>query len=414
VVIVGGGRAGVAAAEELRQLGFPGRLSILCDEPDGPYDRTACSKGLLNGRQRPADVALPIRAGTNVEWLLGRAVELDPFRRCVYTQDGREIAYDGLVIASGARPFLPPTWPYPQPGLHMLHGLSDAWALRHDLRSADRVAVVGGGLTGCETAYTVRSLARKCVLIDSHWGVMTRAIGDVASEFVTDEVAHDGVEMRLGRRVKHVEPHRRGWCLTLDDGTDVYADLVVATLGERPNTEWLRTAGPVDISDGVLCDESLRVVGLENVVAAGVVARWPNTRYDAPARRTGQWIAALEHGHAAARTLLAGDQMAPSAAILPRYWSDQFGLRIQVCGQIPPDCEVTVTRLRPHRKDVARAGVLVSYGRDGDLVGLVAVNAPHVFTAVTRAMMAAPHARIPVGLSVSLATKRHLTSVAAA
>jgi NADPH-dependent 2,4-dienoyl-CoA reductase/sulfur reductase-like enzyme len=305
---------------------------------------------------------------------------------------------------------MPPTWPHGAPGLHVLHSLTDAWGLRRELRSADRVAIVGGGLTGCETAYTVRSLARRCVLIDSHWGVMTRAIGDVASEYVTYEVAQEGVELRLGRRVSHVEPYRGGWCLTLDDGSEVVADIVVATLGERPNVEWLRTAGPVDISDGVMCDESLRVVGLDNVVAAGVVARWPNTRYDEPARRCGQWIAALEHGHAAARTLLAGDQVAPSAAILPRYWSDQFGLRIQVCGQIPTDSEVSVTRLRPHRKDVARAGVLVSYGRAGMLVGLVAVNAPHVFTAVTRALMAAPHARIPVGLSASLATQRNLTA----
>lgn len=411
ILIVGGGRAGLAAAEEVRELGFAGELTMLSAEHEPPYDRPACSKGILSGRQRPSDVTLPVSYGADIQWKLGRqAVHLDPENRYVYTDTDEAFPYDGLVIATGSSPALPEHWPVGEPGFHVLYDLQGAWALRRDLRDARRVAIIGGGLSGCEIACTIRDLARDCVLIDSNRGVMNRAIGSVASEYVTEVVEHEGVQMRLGRRVTLVERGRRGWVVTLDDGSEVTADIVVATLGDKPDTTWLKSVPYWDTSDGVLCDESLRVIGADGVVAAGTVARWPNARYGGEPGRCGQWIAALEHGQAAARTLLAGDNPAPPAAILPRYWSDQFGLRIQVVGQLPRDGEVSMTKLRPHRRDVARSGLLVSYSEQGALAGMVAVNAPHVFTAITRAIMASPNA---IATTDSLrAAWRHLTAVA--
>src|SRR6185369_2475460 len=148
------GRAGLAAAEELRENGYRGELLLLGEEPIHPYDRPACSKGILSGRQLPAD------------------------------------------------------GPVDEPGFHVLYGLSGAWALRQDLRDASRVAIIGGGLSGCETACTIRALARDCVIIDSNPGVMRRAIGAFASEYVTEAVRDDGVELRLGCRVQQVQRRR--------------------------------------------------------------------------------------------------------------------------------------------------------------------------------------------------------------
>ena len=151
----------------------------------------------------------------------------------------------------------------------------------------------------------------------------------------------------------------------------------------------LRPRGPYH---GVLCDEYLRVVGAPDVVAAGDVARWPNLRYSPKPTRPGQWIMALEMGRAAAAQLLAGDYPLRPVALVPRFWSEQFGLRIQVCGQVPADgtAETTLTRMRPGRKDSARAGVMVGYYRDGVQIGLVAVNAMRAFTTSARMMLAAP------------------------
>jgi NADPH-dependent 2,4-dienoyl-CoA reductase/sulfur reductase-like enzyme len=391
IVVVGAGRAGTAAAEELREQGFHGEIAVICDEQDAPYDRPACSKGILTGRQRPVDVVLPMREGLRLRWQLGRRVmAVDPVEQTVHTNRGEAYAYDGLIIATGARPVVPPNWPFGEEGLHVMHGLAEAWALRHTLRDAQRVVVIGGGLTGCETASAVRSLARDCVLIDSNPQLMTRALGEEVGALVTEEIAHAGVHLRLGRRVQSVTRRRRGWQVRLDDGSDMDADVVVSAIGERPDTDWLSSPPGLDLTDGVLCDDSLRVVGASNTVAAGAVARWSNLRFGGQPARCGQWIAAWELGRGAARTLLAGDAGAPPVTPLPRFWSDQFGLKIQVSGKLMPEADLFLTEMRPGRRDMARAGILASYVYEGRLVGVVGVNAPRAFTSVTRAMLAGP------------------------
>ncbi|MDT5037747.1 MAG: hypothetical protein QOE03_2932 [Micromonosporaceae bacterium] len=387
IVVAGGGPAGLSAAEELRRQGFTGEVLVLNSEPYPPYDRPAGSKGIVTGKQKPTDLYLELTPETGINWLLGRsAVDLDPVRQQVTVDTGEVYDYDGLVIATGSHSVFPKFWVDGAPGLHALHTLDDAWALRRDLQHASRVAVVGGGLTGCEVACSVVGMAREAVIIDSKDHVMDRAIGEPAGAAVTEEHLEYGVEMKLGRRVDAIERHRGRWRILLNDGKYTWADVVVVTAGERPDTEWLKESG-LDISDGVLCDHALRVVGANNIVAAGAIARWPNLRYDDKPRRTGQWIAALEHGRAAAQALLAGDAEMPPVTILPRFWSQQGKLRIQACGELLPDADVQITEMRPGRRDAAAAGMLVTYYSANRMVGLVAVNAPHPFTAMTRMML---------------------------
>ncbi|QSB16186.1 FAD-dependent oxidoreductase [Natronosporangium hydrolyticum] len=393
VLVVGAGRAGVAAAEELRRQGFGGEVLIMSDEPEAPYDRPSCSKGLLTGHKRPADAKMPMGDDLALQWLMGRkAAHLDPERRVVTADTDEEFSYDGLVIATGARPVWPKEWPLKgEEGLYTLHGIKDAWQLRKALQRAKKVVVVGGGLTGCEVAYSVRKMARECVLVNTQAHVMGKTLGDAVGEYVTEEVIRDGVDLRANRRVKGVERYKRGWVVVLDDGSEIETDVVVATIGERPDTKWLADSG-YDISDGVLCDENLRVVGGEDVVAAGTIARWPNLRYRSEPRRVGQWIMALEQGRAAASSLLGSDHPSRPAALVPRYWSEQFGLRIQVCGEVATgdDIEVSVEQRRGGNKNVARNGVIVHYHKRGEQVGVAAVNMLKAFTTVAREMLAAP------------------------
>jgi NADPH-dependent 2,4-dienoyl-CoA reductase/sulfur reductase-like enzyme len=410
IVIAGAGRAAVAAVEELHRLGFTGAVTVLGGEEHPPYHRPACSKGLLTGRQRPADAHLASTAPAR--WLPGRvAVELDSARQVVYTHTGEAFEYDGLIVATGAKPVIPDGWPIGEPGLYTLHDVEDALALGAALREARRVAVVGAGFTGSEAACVVSSLARECVIIDSNAQVMTRAVGAVTGGLVADSMRREGVRMRLGRRVRVVSRSRRGWRLDLDDGSHVDADVVISARGERPDTGWFTVPG-ADTSDGLLCDESLRVLGTKRIVAAGAVARWPNPWYgDAPGR-CDQWIAALEQGQAAARTLLAGHRPAPAAPVQPRYWSDLFGLRIQVCGRLDGADDIEVTELRPGRRDVARGGMVAVHLRDGVARGVVAVNAPRQFTTLAREMRAAgPLARPRVSLPAQTSQQRRLSLV---
>jgi NADPH-dependent 2,4-dienoyl-CoA reductase/sulfur reductase-like enzyme len=287
---------------------------------------------------------------------------------------------------------LPDGWRPGAPGLHTVHSLADVGHLGRDLRRADRVVVIGAGLTGCEVAYAVRSLLRECVLVDGQHQVLTRAIGARAGWLVTQELLRDGISMRLGRRVTGITNGLGRWRVQLDDGEDIDTDVVVATLGERPDTTWLAGSG-LDITDGVLCDPALRVVGAEGVVAAGSVASWPNLRYGDRPVRYGQWISALEQGRAAARSLL--DPNPPAVVLVPRFWSELGELRIQVGGERPDHADEHIAMVRPGRLDAARAGVLVSYTIRGRTVGVVAINASPAFAKAMRELAAAP-ARQPI------------------
>jgi NADPH-dependent 2,4-dienoyl-CoA reductase/sulfur reductase-like enzyme len=384
IVVVGAGPAGMAAADELRRLGFAGDLTVLGEE--APYDRPACSKGLLTGHQSPRDVMLPAPEAPMDLRLGRRATALDVLGRRVTTDTGEVFDYDGLVIATGARPTHPAGWPVGEPGLHALHTVADAWAVRQRLREAERVAIIGGGLTGCEAACAVIGMAREAIIIDPRPCLMYRALGEPVGTLVTEAHQDSGVQTRMGRRVQAIESVRGHWRLTLDDGERIAADVVLLTAGEKPDTGWLSGSG-LDIRDGIRCDEHLRVRGTDGVVAAGVVARWPNLRFTTEPARCGQWIAAMEQGRAAAGALLAADRRVPPVTLLPRFWSQQGDLRIQGCGLIDPRAEISLTRLRPGRRDAARSGVLAAFRVAGRIVGLVAVNAPHGFTASTRAML---------------------------
>ena len=388
MLVVGAGPAGLAAAEELRRLGYSGEITVVGDEPTPPYDRTACSKGLLTGLLRPADVLLPMRGpAKDIDWRRGgRAVAVDLAARVLLTDSGTTYHYDGLVIATGTRAVLPAGWLPGAPGLHTVHGLSDVGPLGRDLRRAERVVVIGAGLTGCEVACAVRSLLRECVLVDGQQQVLTRAIGARAGLLVTQELLRDGISMRLGRRVAGIFRGNRRWQIQLDDGEFIDADVVVATLGERPDTSWLADCG-LDIADGVLCDPLLRVVGAEGVVAAGSAACWPNVRYGDQPVRYGQWISALEQGRAAARSLL--DPEPPAVVLVPRFWSELGELRIQVCGERPDGADEQLTRTRPGRVHSARAGILVSYTIRGRPIGLVAINASTAFASGMRELVSA-------------------------
>ena len=383
VVVAGGGPAAISAVEELRARGFVGGITVLCGEPTPPYDRTECSKGLIDGHRRPADAALTLPTGAH--WRLGeRAVEVDPVLRVVTSSAGTDYRYDGLVIATGTRSDIPEGWPVDGAGVFQLRTVNDALAIRRAMRGAGKVAIIGGGLTGCELACGVLQTAREAVIVDGHRTLLGDAVGAELGALVTSEHRTAGIETVLGRAVTDIGRRGGRFRLRLDDGDTVSADMVVLAAGQTPDTGWLDGTG-FDLADGVLCDEALRVVGGDGtVVAAGAVARWPNLRYGAAASRSGHWVAAMEQGCAAARTLLAGDDNAEPFTLVPRYSSHQYRLRLQVAGRPDLADDVRLARLRQGRHGPARAGVVATYHRDERLVGVAAINAPGQFGAAVR------------------------------
>jgi NADPH-dependent 2,4-dienoyl-CoA reductase/sulfur reductase-like enzyme len=402
IVIVGAGAAGWSAAVEARRLGFAGALTVLGDEP--PYDRPACSKGILSGHQRPRDIGLRLPSGPLDVTVARPATGLDLHRRLVWTGDGDSYEFDGLVIATGTAPTVRPDWPTHEPGIHTLHSLTDAWAVRKALRSARKVVVIGGGVTGCEAACTAYDLGLDVVIVDAAPMLMRRAVGERIGALLTRSHQDRGIRTVLGHRVVGIErrPTRRAsghaWTVELDDGSWIGGDLVLVTGGERPDTGWLTGSG-LDLTDGVNADAALRALAADGsgpvrgVVVAGAIARFAPTRGATPSR-VGQWIAAMEQGRVAAATLLG---TVPPPLSTTRWWTQQDALRVQVCGDVSGRAEVT--GLRPGSSDPARTGVLGTFHRDGRLVGLVAVNAPAAFTAEGRGLL--PIADPPVAIASS-------------
>ena len=395
VVIVGGSIGGLRAAEQLRRCGWSGDLVVVGDEPHMPYNRPPLSKELLRAVAEPAEDADPIahhpavafrlrEAIGDVEWRLGEAaVGSDLARQEVELADGRKLSYDGLVIATGLRPRRL-RLPGPELGRFAVRTLDDAVRLSSVLASGTRMVVVGGGFIGCEVAATARGLGCEVVVVEPMPVPMGLALGPGLGLAIQRHHERNGVEFRLGRAVTAVDPDAREddrvGSVVLDDGSRIEASVVVESVGSHPNVEWLEGNG-LDLSDGVLCDNWLRVEGRDEVVAVGDIARFPNPRYDDQPRRVEHWSMPAETAKRAASTLtraLDGAGLDSNAfAPLPTFWSDQFDLRIQAVGApgLGPEVEVLEGALGEDGSGLER-GLAVGYFGDGHLVGVVTVALP--------------------------------------
>jgi 3-phenylpropionate/trans-cinnamate dioxygenase ferredoxin reductase component len=371
-VVVGASLGGLRAAESLRQGGYDGVLTIIGAERHLPYDRPPLSKQILTGKAGPDDLALRLDADLDAEWQLGiEATGLDLDRRLVQVAAGDDVPYDVLVIATGAHPRTL-LGAAPGPGVHYLRTLEDAIALRDDLGVASRAVVVGAGFIGLEVAASARTLGIDVTVVEALPVPLERAVGARMGAVLADLHRRHQVDVRLGVGVAGLVGTDRVEGVRLADGGVVPAEVVVVGVGVAPATAWLDRSG-VDLSDGVLCDDRLRVLvdGLPrpDVVAVGDVTRWRHPGYGRSVR-VEHWTNAAEQGEAAARTLLEGAG-APPFAPTPYFWSDQFGVKIQFVGETLAGDEVAVIE-----GDPAEDRFVAAYGREGRLVAALGVRRP--------------------------------------
>ncbi|MEU9238829.1 FAD-dependent oxidoreductase [Streptomyces sp. NPDC048385] len=380
IVVAGASMAGLRAAEQLRAAGWAGAITLVGDEPHMPYNRPPLSKEVLAGRAPFESLAFRPRASvSDVEWRLGRkvvAAELD--ERTVRLDDGTELTYDGLVVATGMRPRRL-NCPGPRAGRHTVRTLDDARALREELiRPGARVVVIGAGFIGCEVAATAVGLGvAEVTVVDPLPLPMAGPLGELLGRALRRRHEERGVRFALGAAVAAFTGEERVTGVELRDGRVLPADVVVESVGSVANTEWLDGNG-LDLSDGVLTDAWLRAGGRPDVVAVGDVARFPNARYDGVPRRVEHWCIPADTAKHAARTLVAGAAPAPFAP-LPTFWSDQHDFRLQSFGApVLGKQDVRVLDGDPE------ADVLVGYHHDGRLVGVVALGGQAVAASAAR------------------------------
>src|SRR6516165_5708274 len=353
IIVVGGGAAGVAVAETLRQDGYAGSLTMLCGEPELPYDRPPLSKQVLTGawdrdRTRLREAAHYTSLG--IRLVHGQADALDTSDRTVRLADGSALPYDGLVIATGAQPRRLPAG-HDLDGVHVLRGHPDVAALRTAFGSCQRVVIVGAGFLGMEVAAAARGLGLDVIVVDPLAQPMIREHGvDLRTDVGVTELCGEA------GRVAGV---------ALADGQALAADCVLVAIGAEPATDWLATSG-LTVGDGVECDQYCRAA--PGIYAAGDVASWVNPRYKRR-MRVEHRMNATEQGTAAARNLLRGDT--EPFAPLPYFWTDQYNIKIQVHGYLPDGCEAAI------EEGSADEGKFVAlYRKDGVLTAVLGWNAP--------------------------------------
>ncbi|MEV5703662.1 FAD-dependent oxidoreductase [Actinoallomurus sp. NPDC052274] len=375
VVVAGASLGGLRAAEQLRAAGWTGAITVVGDEPHMPYNRPPLSKEVLAGKAPFESLAFtPKASAADVEWRLGtRVASARLAERVVALDDGEELPFDGLVVATGMRPRRLPC-PGPLAGRHTVRTLADARAFREELtRPGARLVVVGAGFIGCEVAATAVGLGvAEVTVVDPLPLPMVGPLGETLARALLDRHRARGVRFALGTAVAGFTGEDRVTGVLLGDGSVLPADVVVESVGSVANTEWLDGNG-LDLSDGVLTDEHLRVGGLPYVVAVGDVARFPNARYDGMPRRVEHWSIPTDTAKHAAKTLAAhltgADAVPAPFAPLPTFWSDQHDFRLQSFGV--PALGRDDVRVLDGDLD---GDVLVGYHRDGLLVGVVALG----------------------------------------
>ncbi|MDA0562887.1 FAD-dependent oxidoreductase [Streptomonospora sp. S1-112] len=370
IVIAGAGMAGLHAAEALREAGFDGRITLIGDEPRRPYSRPPLSKEFLTGKGAPATLDLRQDAEFDalaLEWRLGRAaVRLRPAERAVDLDDGTSVRADGVVIATGSRARRPDTR---LAGVHVLRTAEDAEALRAGFAEHERIVVVGAGFVGAEVAASARAAGLAVTLVEAAPTPLTRVVDPRVGGVFTELHRDNKVDLRLGVGVAGFEGDDRVRRVRLADGTAIDAPLVVAGLGALPNTEWLAGSGVALAggAGGVLCD-AYCATSVPGVYAAGDLANWPHPRYGGRIRLE-HWTNAGEQAAVAARNLLAGEGTRQAFTPVPYFWSDQYGMKVQLLGQAAPADTVEVVHGSPEdRKFVA------FLGREGMLVGVLGLR----------------------------------------
>lgn len=386
ILIVGSGQAGVQIAVSLRELGYRGRISLVGSEPHAPYQRPPLSKAFLVGDAEASslelrNVAFYVEHGIDVhvsERVI--SVDHDGYRGTATTDCGRTLTFDGLALATGVRPRRLTVPGADARGVHYLRTLDDAATLRRALSDHERgpgtVAVVGGGFIGLEIAAACRARGIGATVIETAPRVMARAVSPEMS--TTLERAHQetGARILLGSTVEEVvTSDGQVSAVRTEDGQLIECGVVVVGIGSLPRTELAEQLG-LRCDNGIVVDEACRT-SVPSIVAAGDCSVFQPAWAPRPVRLESV-PNATDQGRIAAAALL-GIKPAPQPP--PWFWSDQGALKLQLAGWTAESDRRVV------RRATGSAPLSIVHYVDERMVGVEALNSPHDFSAVKRALV---------------------------
>ena len=362
IVIVGGGAAGFAAADTLRRQGYGGSIVMLDNEDAPPVDRPNLSKDYLAGNA--PEEWVPLRpdsfyAEAGIDLRLRTAVAgIDVRAREVVLSDGGRVAYDRLLLATGAEPVRLSIPGADQPHVLTLRSLRDCRAIIAQALTARRAVVLGASFIGLEVAAALRARGLEVHVVAPETKPMERILGPQLGDMVHALHVQQGVVFHLGDLASAIDGKR----VVLKSGAAIEADLVVAGIGVRPRTGLAEAAG-LTMDRGVAVDAYLETSAY-GIFAAGDIARWPDPRSDASIR-VEHWVVAQRQGQTAARNMLGADE---KFTAVPFFWSRHYDVSISYVGHAESWDELAIEGT-PAARDC-----LVQYKRGGRVLAVAAVN----------------------------------------
>ncbi|WP_296744680.1 FAD-dependent oxidoreductase [Mesorhizobium sp.] len=329
MIIIGAGECGGRAALALRDLGFEGPVTLVGDEPHLPYERPPLSKEAMTA-EAPAikaiasDELLAERSIRHIHSV--RAVAINRAAHMVSLSDGSSIPYQKLLLATGSVPRT-----LPMPGLAgrcvYLRTFNDALAIRAHLGAGNRVAIIGGGFIGLELAASARKLGAAVTVIEAQPRILMRGVPAEIAEIIHQAHEAEGARVLTGQGITTIADDGDKVGITLADGNEIVSDLAVIGIGAIPVTALAAEAG-LAIDNGIAVDGTLRTTD-PDIFAAGDCCSFPLAVYGGRRVRLEAWRNAQEQGALAAKNMLGANE--PHAAV-PWFWSDQYGLTLQIAG----------------------------------------------------------------------------------
>jgi 3-phenylpropionate/trans-cinnamate dioxygenase ferredoxin reductase subunit len=332
-VIVGASLAGAKAAETLRAEGFDGRVVLIGDEARRPYERPPLSKEYLRG-EKDFDAAAVHPAGYydehDIELRTSTTVTaVDPGERSATLASGEQIAWDRLLVATGAAPRRLSVPGADLLGVLYLRSVEDADILRQAISPSAQVVVIGAGWIGAEVAASARQLGAGVAMVELAAVPLERVLGVEVGAIYRDLHASHGVDLHFGVGVEAIIGSTVVEAVRLSDGTVLPATTVVVGVGVAPRAELAEAAG-MAVDNAIVVDEHLET-SVPGIFAAGDVANAFHPRYGTRIRLE-HWSAALNQGPAAARAMLGQDVVYDRT---PYFFSDQYDLGMEYRGWAP-------------------------------------------------------------------------------
>ncbi|MEU4293894.1 FAD/NAD(P)-binding oxidoreductase [Kribbella sp. NPDC026596] len=338
IVIVGASLAGATAAETLRTEGWTGGIVLIGSESSLPYERPPLSKGVLLGKDQTDVAQLHDQQwydDNNVELRLGRTVTaIDPAAHTVTVDDGSQVSYGKLLIATGSRVRKLDVPGADLPGINYLRTAEESQALTDAYAAKPRVVVVGAGWIGLEAASAARERGCEVTVVEPQSTALAAVLGEEVGELFAEFHRQHGVQFRFGAGVEGFEGTDKVTGVRLAGDEVLPAELVVVGVGVQPNVELAADAG-IEVAtrengSGIVTGPDLRT-SAEDVYAAGDVVRWDHPLFGGPVR-VEHWQNAKDTGKSAAKAML-GQDVAHDA--IPFFFTDQFDLGMEYAGYVP-------------------------------------------------------------------------------